>query len=215
MQRMGKKNVSGWSTIIMLLTAAALFTGCSASAGGKPPAEQHEKTMHWDKMPEMTIDLDKSYTAKFTTSMGDFTVKLYAEDSPITVNNFVFLAKQGFYDGLTFHRIMETFMIQGGDPKGNGTGTPGYSIPDELDTELKYEPGIVAMANTGKPNSGGSQFFISTGKDSENLNQMPNYTIFGKVTEGMDTVLAIAKTPVKETKPIEPVIIEKVVIVQS
>ncbi|WP_253944870.1 peptidylprolyl isomerase [Paenibacillus sp. NEAU-GSW1] len=209
---MSKGKGHGWSTVIMLLTAAALFTGCGADAGGKASSAAVDKPMHWEKMPEMSIDLNKSYEAKFTTNKGDFTVKLFAKESPITVNNFVFLARQGFYDGLTFHRIIESFMIQGGDPKGTGVGNPGYSIPDELDTEMKYEPGIVAMANTGKPNTGGSQFFISTGPDSANLNQMPNYSIFGKVETGMETVLAIAKTPVKDTKPVEPVIIEKIVI---
>lgn len=218
---MSKHKTTGWSTIVMLLTAAALFTGCGAkentelAGAGSNTIEAQEKPMKWSKMPDMAIDLNKSYTAKFTTSQGDFEIKLYAHESPVTVNNFVFLANEGFYDGLTFHRIMESFMIQGGDPIGNGTGNPGYSIPDELDTEIKYEAGIVAMANGGKANTGGSQFFICTGPDAENLNQNPNYSIFGEVVSGMDTVLKIAKTPVKETAPIEKVLIEQVVIVEA
>lgn len=215
---MSKKH--GWHTIIMLLTAAALFTGCgssdkSSTDGSGNTAAASGKTMKWDKMPDMAIDLNKSYTAKFTTSMGEFSVKLYANEAPVTVNNFVFLAREGYYDGSTFHRIIEDYMIQGGDPKGNGTGNPGYSIPDELDTEIKYEPGILAMANTGKPNTGGSQFFICTGDVASNLNQIPNYSIFGKVESGMETVLAIAKTPVKDTAPIDKVMIEKIVIVEG
>ncbi|MFF2479448.1 peptidylprolyl isomerase [Paenibacillus sp. NPDC058071] len=205
---MGIKKSSRLTVVAMLLAAAALIAGCGKGSA----SSEHHKTMKWDKMPEMTINLDKSYTAAFTTSKGDFTVKLLAEESPVAVNNFVFLVREGFYDGLTFHRVIESYMIQGGDPQGNGTGSPGYKIPDELDPDLKYETGIVAMANAGQPNTGGSQFFIGTGKDVGNLNQNPVYTIFGKVQDGMDTVLAIAKTPVKNTTPIEPVIIEKIVI---
>lgn len=205
---MGKLKRLGWSTIIILTAVAVLLSGC-----GKSGDSSQQK---WDKMPEMAIDLNKQYSAKFTTSKGDFTVKLYAAESPVTVNNFVFLARNGYYDGLTFNSIIEAFMIQGGDPKGNGTGNPGYSIPDEFDTSIKFEPGVVAMMNSGKPNSGGSQFFICTGPDSVNLNQTPTYSIFGKVDSGMDTVLAIAKSPVNEKHvPKEKVIINTVTILET
>ncbi|MBD2869840.1 peptidylprolyl isomerase [Paenibacillus arenilitoris] len=201
------------------LIMALLLAGCGGkddgSKQGGDSAADAVKTMSWSKMPEMTIDLDKTYKAKFRTSKGDFTVLLFADEAPVTVNNFVFLAREGFYEGLTFHRIIEKFMIQSGDPQGNGTGTPGYSIPDELDTDRKYEEGIVAMANLSKPNSGGSQFFICTGEDAENLNREPNYTIFGKVESGMDIVMEIAKTPVKDNKPSERVIIESIAIAES
>ncbi|MBH5317798.1 peptidylprolyl isomerase [Paenibacillus sp. GSMTC-2017] len=161
--------------------------------------------MSWDKTPEMSIDLNKSYKANVETSKGSFVIELYADEAPVTVNNFVFLAKQGFYEGITFHSIIESFMIQTGDPKGNGTGNAGYRIPDELETERVYEEGIVAMFNTGSPNSGSSQFFICTGPDAENLNRQPNYSIFGKVVDGMDIVRSISSTPVKNGMPTEKV----------
>jgi Peptidyl-prolyl cis-trans isomerase (rotamase) - cyclophilin family len=205
---MGKLKKLSWSAIFIITAAAVMLSGCSSSSDSS-----HQK---WDKMPEMSIDLNKQYSAKFTTSKGDFTIKLYAEESPVTVNNFVFLARNGYYDGLTFNSIIESFMIQGGDPKGNGTGNPGYSIPDEFDTSIKFEPGVVAMMNSGKPNSGGSQFFICTGPDSVNLNQTPTYSIFGKVDSGMDTIQAIAKTPVNDKHvPKDKVIINSVTIQET
>ncbi|MNJ57753.1 putative peptidyl-prolyl cis-trans isomerase [compost metagenome] len=143
----------------------------------------------------MEIDSNKSYTAEVTTNKGSFTIELFAKDAPKTVNNFVFLSRQGYYDNVIFHRIIESFMIQSGDPLGTGTGGPGYQFEDEV-TNYQYEPGIVAMANAG-PNTNGSQFFICTGADSVSLNNQPNYTIFGKVTEGMDIVQQIAATPVE------------------
>ena len=196
------------------LIIGLLVAGCGANKSSVN--ENHDsdalktKTMSWSKMPDMFIDLSKSYTAKFRTSKGSFTVKLYAKEAPVTVNNFVFLAEEKFYEGLTFHTVIESFMIQTGDPNGNGTGSPGYIIPDELDTGLKFEEGIVAMANASGPNTGGSQFFICTGPDAVNLNRQPNYSIFGKVIDGMDTVRAIAQTPTKGSKPLEDVIIESI-----
>ncbi|NIK76555.1 cyclophilin family peptidyl-prolyl cis-trans isomerase [Paenibacillus castaneae] len=204
---------------ILLVAAVSLIAGC----GGKHDAglltgssvEASPKTMSWTKMPEMQIDLDKSYSAKFHTTKGDFTVKLFADEAPVTVNNFVFLVRAGFYDGLSFHRIIESFMIQTGDPFGTGKGTPGYSIPDELSSDIKYEDGIVAMANFSQPNTGGSQFFICTGPDAANLNREPNYTIFGKVEKGMDVVKEISRTPIVKDLPAEKIIIESITIEQS
>ncbi|MFH5183070.1 peptidylprolyl isomerase [Paenibacillus sp. TAB 01] len=171
--------------------------------------------------PEMTIDVNKSYQARFKTNKGDFTVELYAKAAPKTVNNFVFLAREGFYDDIVFHRIIKTFMVQTGDPTGTGTGGPGYQFEDELSSQYTYEPGIVAMANAG-PDTNGSQFFICTGEDSKSLDQFPNYTIFGRVTDGMDTVLKIADTRVErskitgeESQPAEKVIIESIIISES
>jgi peptidylprolyl isomerase/peptidyl-prolyl cis-trans isomerase B (cyclophilin B) len=169
----------------------------------------------------MQIDTSKTYNAVFNTSLGSFTVELFASDAPQTVNNFVFLAEQKFYNGTIFHRIIQDFMIQGGDPTGTGMGGPGYTIPDELPVKRQYAPGIVAMANTGQPNSGGSQFFICTGAESANLNQNPIYTQFGEVTEGMDVVLKIAAVPVKvnssgETStPVNPPVINSITIQES
>jgi cyclophilin family peptidyl-prolyl cis-trans isomerase len=133
------------------------------------------------------------------------------------VNNFVFLAREGFYDGVKFHRVIKTFMIQTGDPTGTGTGGPGYRFADELPPRHSYEPGIVAMANAG-PNTNGSQFFICSGPDARNLDRYPNYTQFGRVVEGMDVVTALASVPVgpafrgEMSRPLEEIRIESVTI---
>ncbi|SDE23328.1 Peptidyl-prolyl cis-trans isomerase (rotamase)-cyclophilin family [Paenibacillus sp. UNCCL117] len=152
----------------------------------------------YTQAPKMAIDVNKTYTATIETNKGPIVIELFAKDAPQTVNNFIALARDGFYDDVVFHRIIQSFMIQTGDPAGTGRGGPGYSFADELGGGHKYEPGIVAMANAG-PDTNGSQFFICTGPDSEYLNSTPNYTIFGKVSSGMDTVQAIAATPVKAT----------------
>ena len=134
--------------------------------------------------PPMQIDPKKRYTATFKTDKGDFVVELYADKAPRTVNNFVFLARDGFCNGVTFHRVIRNFMAQGGDPTGTGSGGPGYTFGNETSTGLTFDSaGIVAMANTGQPNSNGSQFFI-TYAPQPSLNG--GYTIFGKVTSGMD-----------------------------
>jgi cyclophilin family peptidyl-prolyl cis-trans isomerase len=140
----------------------------------------------------MTIDKNAHYTATVSTSDGAFTITLLPKIAPIAVNNFVFLARHHFYNGVIFHRIIKNFMVQTGDPTGTGFGGPGYKFPDEKVT-LPYASGTVAMANSG-PNTNGSQFFIITAKKQAKL--QPNYTIFGKVTSGMDTVHKIADTPV-------------------
>ncbi|WP_235919492.1 peptidylprolyl isomerase [Heliomicrobium undosum] len=165
--------------------------------------------------PEMTIDPEKEYLATVNTTKGTFKIKLLAAEAPQTVNNFVFLARDNFYDGVRFHRIIKNFMIQTGDPKGNGTGGPGYRFADELPPSLPYAPGVVAMANAG-PNTNGSQFFICNGDSARGLNNYPNYTVFGQVTEGMDVVLKISDTPVEwgaggeRSKPMEDVRIESI-----
>ncbi|MCS7458629.1 peptidylprolyl isomerase [Paenibacillus doosanensis] len=171
--------------------------------------------------PEMTIDETKTYEATVHTNKGDFTIELFPHEAPVTVNNFVFLSREGYYNDVTFHRIVQSFMIQTGDPTGTGAGGPGYKFKDELNSPFRYEPGVVAMANSG-PDTNGSQFFICTGPDSDYLNQMPNYTIFGRVTDGMDTVRAIAATPVgkqkqtgEESAPVEAVTIQSVDIVEK
>jgi cyclophilin family peptidyl-prolyl cis-trans isomerase len=175
------------------------------------------KTLSWDKPPEMKIDKEKSYTAIVETSKGKITIELFAKDAPLAVNNFVFLAQQGFYKNVVFHRIIQSFMIQTGDPKGTGEGGPGYNFADELGSTHKYGPGIVAMANAG-PNTNGSQFFICTGLNAASLNSRPNYTVFGNVISGMDVVQTIAKTPVgpspsgEDSAPKEKVLIKNVTI---
>jgi cyclophilin family peptidyl-prolyl cis-trans isomerase len=148
----------------------------------------------WTGAPEMKIDPSRTYFATIETNRGDIVIQLYADIAPNTVNNFICLATEDYYDGVIFHRIMRDFMIQTGDPTGTGRGGPGYQINDELPgDELNYVPGSVAMANAG-PNSGGSQFFINHKNNSANLQK--NYTIFGQVVEGMDVVKTIAEVPV-------------------
>lgn len=163
--------------------------------------------------PEMEIDASTRYAAVIETSMGAITADLFAREAPVTANNFVFLARQGFYDGLTFHRVIPEFVIQGGDPKGTGEGDAGYEFPDELDNHLAYELGTMAMANAG-PDTNGSQFFIVCGPQGERLPK--KYSIFGKVREGMDVVRAIAAVPTgSRDRPNPPVTIDRVTIEES
>ncbi|GAB6992332.1 peptidylprolyl isomerase [Paenibacillus pini] len=200
-------------------TGSGSETQAGTGSETKTPAQTEDvNKKSWDKPPAMEIDKTKNYEAEVKTSKGSFTIELYAKDAPKTVNNFVFLAKQGFYDGVIFHRIIESFMIQTGDPEGTGMGGPGYSFEDEK-TTYKYEPGIVAMANAG-PNTNGSQFFICTGDDSMGLNSQPNYTIFGKITKGMDVVKKIAATPVEvangeQSHPTEKITMDQITITQK
>lgn len=176
--------------ILFALLFPLFLTGCGTTSSAK----------RWSHAPKLMINEQKTYTAIVTTSLGSFTIHLFAKSTPLAVNNFVFLAKQHFYNGLIFFRIIRPFMIQTGDPNNNGTGGPGYTWPDELPPKYPYQPGIVAMANAG-PNTNGSQFFICTGADSTALNQAPNYTEFGKVTSGMKVVDQIAAGSVT-TNPI-------------
>jgi cyclophilin family peptidyl-prolyl cis-trans isomerase len=176
--------------------------------------------MSWANPPAMLIDKTKSYIASMETSLGSFKIKLLAQDSPLTVNIFVFLSREGYYNNVIFHRIMKTFMIQTGDPTGTGSGTPGYKFKDELPPKYSYDPGIVAMANAG-PNTNGSQFFICTGSDAASLNNYPNYTQFGRVIEGMDIVQKIASVPVitnsrgELSKPTNPPFIKSITITEE
>jgi len=169
----------------------------------------------YTQAPDMQIDTSKTYVAKFETIDGNFDVTLNAKDAPKTTNNFVVLAKDGFYDGLTFHRIVKDFMIQGGDPDGTGSGGPGYKFDDEKFSG-DYTVGTIAMANSGK-NTNGSQFFIMTGDYSGG--KLPkDYIIFGKVTSGLDVVTKIGATETKagsggeNSTPVSKVTINKVTI---
>jgi cyclophilin family peptidyl-prolyl cis-trans isomerase len=139
--------------------------------------------------PKTVIDPAKSYTATISTDKGDIVVQLDPKIAPITVNSFVFLSCSGFYDGVTFHRVISNFVAQGGDPTGTGTGGPGYTIPDEFSDQPLFEKGTLGMAKTAAPNSGGSQFFICYDlNDSQKAALNGKYTAFGKVTAGMDVV---------------------------
>ena len=161
--------------------------------------------------PEFTIDLDKTYSATLDTNHGSIEIDLDAARSPLTVNNFVTLARDGFYDGVIFHRVIENFMIQGGDPTGTGTGGPGYRFRDELEGEGRYSRGTVAMANAG-PNTNGSQFFIC----HTDVGLPHNYTIFGQVSGGMETLDSIATTATAPgDRPIEECVINSVTVTES
>jgi cyclophilin family peptidyl-prolyl cis-trans isomerase len=155
---------------------------------GSPSAQSGAK--QWSEAPEMAIDPAKQYFANVKMENGgEFTIQLYPDKAPLTVNSFVFLARQGFFDGVTFHRVLEGFMAQGGDPTGTGTGGPGYKFANE-DSDLTFDkPGVVAMANAGR-DTNGSQFFI-TFVPTPQLNG--GYTIFGQVIEGMEVVNAITR----------------------
>lgn len=171
----------------------------------------------WNKPFDNQLEAGKSYSASLDTSHGKIEIELFPEDAPITVNNFVSLAREGFYDGTPFHRIVKGFVIQGGDPTGTGAGGPGYKFQDEKIVK-DYEEGMVAMANAG-PNTNGSQFFICLKDLRGGLPK--NYTIFGKVKEGFDVAKAIEAVPTtrggsgEASTPTEPVTLNSVTISES
>lgn len=165
--------------------------------------------------PMLTIGKTKSYEAVLQTTAGEIKIKLFADKTPITVNNFVYLAREGFYDGTVFHRVVDGFMIQGGDPNGDGTGGPGYRFEDEPFTG-EYDRGTVAMANAG-PDTNGSQFFIV----HQNYPLPSDYVIFGQVSEGLEVVDQIASAETKlspsgeKSTPVSPVTVESVEILEK
>ena len=170
----------------------------------------------WTQAPAMTIDQDKTYVAKIETEKyGTFEITFFPKDAPNTVNNFVCLARAGFYDNTIYHRIVDGFVVQGGDPEGTGRGGPGYKFNDEPVTK-DYNRGMVAMANSG-PNTNGSQYFICLA----NVGLPKSYTIFGEVTSGMDVVDKIASVERTmggdgaKSKPIDPVIVKTVTISET
>ena len=202
----------GIAIVVFIIVIIGIFFLFSTNNVKKPTINQPVQPTP----PAMEIDKTKSYQAVLTTSLGDITIDLNAAKTPITVNNFVALARKNFYTNTVFHRVIRGFMIQGGDPKGDGTGGPGYKFDDEP-IESEYTRGTIAMANSG-PNTNGSQFFILHADY-----QLPkNYVIFGKVNSGMDVVDKIAESPVKSdpksgesSKPISPVNITSVQIVEK
>lgn len=146
------------------------------------------QAQEWSTAPEMTIDVEKSFTAHMETDKGTMVIKLHADKTPVTVNNFVFLSNNGFYDGVFFHRVIKPFMVQGGDPTGTGRGGPGYKFEDEFHPELSHsKPGILSMANSG-PGTNGSQFFI-THVPTPHLDG--KHSIFGEIIEGEDVLMSI------------------------
>ena len=157
--------------------------------GAAAALEPAERNGMYEASPVMTIDTAADYYAVFKTEKGEIRIKLFAEEAPVTVNNFVFLARDGFYNNTHFHRVLENFMAQGGDPSNSGAGGPGYQFQDEIVASLQFDrAGLLAMANAG-PNTNGSQFFI-TFAETPWLNG--NHTIFGEVVEGMDVLFSIS-----------------------
>lgn len=213
----------------VLLTSVLLLFGLFACGNGDDPiagqnitqaqldgSEKGRKIINYEAPPEMAIDLDKVYQAIMETNKGTITFQLFPKEAPLTVNNFVFLAREGYYDEVIFHRVIKNFMIQGGDPTGTGAGGPGYRFADEPVTR-EYLPGTLAMANAG-PNTNGSQFFIVHGATAS----LPKaYNIFGLVIEGLEVVDNIASVPVgpsnsgERSKPLEELVIKTVKISES
>ena len=196
----------------LIIFSMLLLSFCGGEAVEDEIVQTTEVTeMTYDKTytstPEMSIDVNSTYTAELETSLGNIVIELFTDSSPITVNNFVNLSNDGYYNDVIFHRVIKGFMIQGGDPSGTGHGDmgkyPGYDFEDELDNPMNYEKGIVAMANRG-PNTNGSQFFIM----HEDYPLPYQYTIFGKVLSGLDVVDAIGNVQTGENdKPNEDVVI--------
>ncbi len=183
-------------------------TECPAEDGSS------ERTTSFAEAPPMCIDESATYLAQVSTSRGDFTIELDAAAAPETVNNFVVLARYGYYDGVSFHRIIPGFVVQGGDAVGSplGTGGPGYQFDDEVPDEGAYQVGSVAMANSG-PNTNGSQFFVVTGDQGAAL--PPLYSLFGTVTDGLDVVTDIESTGNQAGAPTEETVIESVTVTEQ
>jgi len=161
----------------------------------------------------MCIDPANAYQAEMVTSMGTLVISLDPKAAPLTVNNFVCLARYHYFDGLTFHRVIQGFVLQGGCPEGSGRGNPGYRFADELPKPGRYELGSLAMANSG-PNTNGSQFFIISGPSGMGL--PPQYSLFGKVVKGLELVDQMEKVKTgPNDKPVEPLIIESVTITET
>jgi cyclophilin family peptidyl-prolyl cis-trans isomerase len=238
----GRLRAGGVKLVAIVLPLALLSTGCGASAPmqiatvGTPNAvtatrdqqgtcwtdEQRiegddSMSRQYSAQPAMRVDPAKSYSGSLETNKGTIQVELFPDDAPVTVNNFVCLAEDGYFNNTPFHRIVKGFVIQGGDPTGTGSGGPGYKFADEP-VSRDYERGTLAMANAG-PNTNGSQFFIVL---DDLRGKLPkNYTIFGRVTGGMDVVDAIANTPTRtgrsgeNSTPTEPITLENVTISES
>ena len=219
-----RRNRSLRNLALLLLPVLAIFawsqfrSNRSDSGQNTPKSSTTAKPVKKDtnqKAPVLTLDPTKKYTATMETTDGTMVIELDAKNAPIATNNFVSLSRQGFYDGLTFHRVIKDFMIQGGDPQGDGQGGPGYKVPGEVPTN-NYEIGSIAAAKTGADAPGlfGSQFFIVTGDQGVGL---PNeYARFGKVSSGLDVALKIQDAPKDSNdKPKKPIYIVKISITES
>ena len=198
-------DASGETAATPAPTEEAAPAGCEAAEEPEPKGEGNLKN------PKERLDPAKTYVATVSTNCGDFEITLDSKRAPKTGGSFKALADEGFFDGTTFHRIVSGFVIQGGDPKGDGTGGPGYSVVEAPPQDLVYEKGIVAMAKTGAEAAGtsGSQFFVVTAEDA---GLPPDYALLGKVTAGQDVVdkIGVAETDPATEKPLEPVVISSV-----
>jgi peptidyl-prolyl cis-trans isomerase B (cyclophilin B) len=187
--------------------AAAQDVGCR-----QVPAPKPDESKTKVKKPSLKLDPSKTWLAKVATSCGDFTIQLDVKRAPKTASSFAGLAKEGFFDDTTFHRISKGFVIQGGDPLGTGMGGPGFSVKEAPPSDLAYQRGVVAMAKTGSepPGTSGSQFFVVT----EDASLPPDYALLGKVTDGMDTVDAIAAVNIDPAteRPADPIVIDSITI---
>lgn len=202
--------------VFLLLLAMVMMTGsCLAASGNAFGNERTTSVQDGQAVLDVHKDVHKgdkkmvNRIAVFETNLGNFSVELFEDETPITTENFIDLAEKGFYDGVIFHRVIDGFMIQGGDPEGTGMGGPGYTIEDEFVDDLRFDgEGILAMANTGMPHTGGSQFFITLDKTPW-LNG--HHTIFGKVKEGMDVVRRIGHSETDMAdRPLEDVVIKTI-----
>ena len=186
-------------------------SGATTTAGGCKQVEAPAPKEVSLQKPPQTVQKGEELTAVVETSCGTFKIALDTQRAPITTNSFAFLAEEGFYDGLTFHRIVPEFVIQGGDPAGDGSGGPGYSVVEKPPANLAYTKGVVAMAKSSAepPGTSGSQFFVVTGADA---GLPPEYALVGKVSEGLDVVERIGKLGTPSEKPKQTVLIEKMTI---
>ncbi len=195
--------------VLLVVVAALIWLNRPTT---ETPEEPQTSNKQYSAAPPMTIDVSKKYTATFKMAKGgEFVVQLYPDKAPTTVNSFVFLARDGYFDGVTFHRVLEGFMAQGGDPTGTGGGGPGYEFVNE-DSDLTFDkPGVVAMANAGR-DTNGSQFFI-TFAPTPNLNG--GYTIFGQVISGMDVVNGVTRRDPNQNPTFAGDVIESVTIAEE
>lgn len=196
-------------------TSTATATPAAAACSTTKPARG--ATISQATPPPVTVSASKTYTATIVTSCGTITAALDVKDSPNTVNDFVYLANKGFYDGTTFHRIVKDFALQGGDPKGDGTGGPGYEVKDPIPAGIQYKKGVLAMANAGTTGGAGSQFFIVPA-DKAATSFRPLYAILGTVTTGLDVVdklnavATTANSAGEQSQPVQPVYIDKITV---
>ena len=206
----GEDDDGGEAAATATPTEEAAPAGCEAAEEPKPKGEGNLSR------PKERLDAAKTYVAIVSTNCGDFEITLDAKQAPKTGGSFKSLADKGFYDGTTFHRIVAGFVIQGGDPKGDGTGGPGYSVVEAPPQDILYEKGVVAMAKTGTEPAGtsGSQFFVVTAEDA---GLPPDYALLGKVTGGQEVVdkIGVAEIDPATEKPVDPVVIRSVKIAVS